>query len=592
MNTQLAIPTTTKSHLEQLSDFIQSSRTWPKLVNWNSLVLEHPLTVNHWLMVKGLIDSYYNYGQECIRFTTDQEPGYLDNSLFTFRNYLDHFWESIVLDEYCCYAHNLILEFIAYINCRMNGVMGEYLEYATNLAKLNQVNTESWNINQYFDYYIKQFSPLGGLSQSRFGYILEFYPFNCIREVCKPKHYAACQKLFIIQEVVQLIHKLHLRNDSEVKINVAGFDFLSKQDLTPVMNKRINKTSSLDFLNYTYDFEKIDETWIKESFNMELVEALFTQNEFALLLENPFETYFENLRYFLNDVLPEIANNRVILPFVKKANESFKLTQKTRLTSSKGQAPYLEYFEEKLVFGYLLSDDCNQEQASHILRLLALSKNKGFDEVVTLLYLDQTKSSKLTKQSVRYLYELYKEQYDELFELNVDKSDSVRTDSLENDLHESNTDYQGDDKDSEEAIVFTSKTDNRIVRKTPWSGIIDQGIFEFKSNYINFDAFKYSAVNRSFKEVERILKIAISIHRENDSILDAFKAILINPDLYGIGASLLKNKVTPFHENTSRIRAGDLEIKLSEGYRLFLRNCDGDVRKVEIVELSNPKYHH
>jgi hypothetical protein len=562
MNGPVSAKVEESSHRTILFRIINDPSQSQSLNNWNSLVLDNPLSSKLWCQLKGIIDSYYDYGNDCNRILNYQEPNYLDNSLFTFKSYLDHNWPKIALDDHCLYAHNLLLELIGYLNARLYGVIGDYYDIAKEYSTKHREYSEDWNLNQLFEYYSKSIKNRYDLTKNKYGNILEFFPFNCIRELCKPKHFLMVKKLFFMQILVHLMHRIHLRNDNQIKINIAGFDHITYHDLTPIMST----------LNYNYDDEAIDCQWLEEYFSSIDLEELFTIDEFEEVLSKPFEFYFEYLKYFLEQVLPEMSNNRVILPFTKKAKASIQSLQKSRLHTYNGQKPYLLYFEKQLVFGYLLGPNLDLIQANRILNLLALPKTRGLDQVVKLLNLDQTKSNKLTKESARYLYELYQEQYNDIFptiveELIVEELPIVDPD------------------------IATEQAPITQIKKTPIQ-YIDRSLFVLRENYINYDAFRYAAVKRTFKEVERVLKIAISIHHNNDTVLDAFRAILIHPDLYGIGASLLNNKVKTFHEYTNRMRAGDLEIKLSEEFRLFLRDSDGKEQKVEIVELSNPKYHH
>jgi hypothetical protein len=564
----------TDLYRSRIKEYVLDSTKWHSINSWNSYVLENPISPTTWTQLKAVIDSYYDYGEDCNRILVDQIPGYMDNSLFTFKSYLDHNWESIALDQHCCYAHNLVLEFIGYIDARIYGVLDEHLQAATDHALELKNGVDSWNINQIFDYYTKQYRSSTELTRSKFGGIVEFFPFNCIREMCRPKHLIMIKKLCFVHTFVHLLHKLHLRTDSSIKINIAGFDHLSNNDLSVVFNKKYQKCQTLDFLNYTFDDDVIDEEWVDDCFRFEDLD-LFQDSELDQLLTKPFEIYFSLLQYFLSEVLPEMSNNRVILPFAKRAKNLTLSLTKSRIQTAKGQKPYLLYFEKQLVFGYLLSDNLDQQQAARFLHLLSLPKSRGLDQVIRILQLDPSKSTNLTKQSVRYIYELYKEQYNDLFTIEEEETPKVEDENITNQI-----------------VEDTFSIEKTLIRKKTKAEHIDRSLFIIKENYINFDAFRFAAVKRTFSEVERILKIAISIHHDRDTVLDAFRAIIIHPELYGIGASLLNNKVKPFHEYTNRMRAGDLEIKLSEEFRLFLRDSDGNEAKVEIVELSNPKYHH
>ncbi|MGL4759092.1 MAG: hypothetical protein ACRCXZ_07160, partial [Patescibacteria group bacterium] len=534
---------------------------------------------------RAIVESFKNFGAECVRNFEDNEPGYLDSSLGTYALYLDKNWLDIQFNAHLLHAHNMLLEFCNFVCCRFSGLFEENLEEAVQISKhtvlLEDKNVENWKIIQYLDNYVKYICPTFNLTKSRFGYILETYPLHCVRELLTEKNWLKVLRFGKIVELVILTNKLRLTKNPELCANIAGYGFESSEISSFLHDKDQDK--HFDFLNCTSGLENFDREWLESFVNFEYLAYAYSRTELETILNSLYAEYFHGLNWFLGEILPSLVKNRVHQPAFKKLTDNLKLLTKQRKSSQQCQQKQIDYFEEKLVFGYLCNNP-NMNEAKTVLRTLQGPKSKCLIEVCRLLNLNTEQALNLNKQSVHYLAELYREQYKEVCEY-VQEAAEVYSNEEDKDFVLTSEMF-----DLVEQKISTKPTYSNKSKPESW---INAEIFDFNRQAIDFTAFERPAVKRTFQEVERVLYLAKNSNRSNQlSLLDQFKSIVIFPDIHGQSASLLRNKVSLFHANTSRIKIGDVEVKLSEEHRLFLREAENDNNKVSIVELSNPKYHH
>lgn len=564
---------------ELIYEYFLSMENLKPLKEWNNYALSYPISNDKWIRIRTIIDSFQLFAQECSRIMNTEEPGFLDDSLYTFYCFLDNKWSSILFDNYARNAHNLVLEFCNFVGVRLNGLLIENLYEARITAEskivIENKNINTWSINHYFDNYIKQICLPAGMTKSRYGYYLETYPFHCVRELCKHGVFEKIMKFKVIVEIVLLSNKLMLFLHPELNANIAGYDKHTPQDLDPILHRSGTRSEAFDFLNFTTGLELLDRDWLDAFFDMDVIQSYISVNELKEILNNPYKIYFETLDWFLNEVLADLVVNRVHAPILKKLKDGIKPLEKKRLNSDTGQQPYIRYFEENLIFNFLNNSNNKPPEATPILILFNGPRTKALQEVCKLLDLDPVMASRLSVNSINYLVELYKVQYYEIY--------PPRIDTQRLSLSNVNT-----IADNQQESIYHDQTPNRFLTNY----VINPDLFVFTKAAIDYNAFCRPAVRRSFEEVVRVLTNAQTHLDIGDNVLDKFISMVIFPEIHGQSASLLRHKVSMFYANSSRVQIGDIEIKLSEEHRLFLREDVNDYKRVQIVELSNPRYHH
>lgn len=141
--------------------------------------------------------------------------------------------------------------------------------------------------------------------------------------------------------------------------------------------------------------------------------------------------------------------------------------------------------------------------------------------------------------------------------------------------------------DTEEVIIEQIKQLNNTVltRSKLWDINI---LIVDKSSDIHWPSLNNSSSRRVLDDLADMIEGAKSSITPNSSIFKTLLRVSMTPDLFNCNKYVPSSRLTIFNFDEGNIKAGDLEVRVGKGTRLFLRQIDN---LIKVVFFGNPSYH-
>jgi hypothetical protein len=557
---------------------------------WNIGILKNPVTTDSWIAVKSILDGIFMYQTKAKVIGYDiMEVPKLDKKLYAIKKYLDANWLEFVHEEKGVYAHNLFMEFLICFYSRTIIFQRDIFPQYHSSASEHRDYDESMKIDAILNLGFKQ--------------VVENCPDRiklreCLRlEAFQAKQFSPMMSdgnsyYYVLGLVAaQICSKLkdnYLSSHPEMVTNTSGYTpkgyqleytgtdpaRLSEMEVSRVLGSHGDEVQNLEFI-----LEYLS------------LESKFAPEHVALFYESPVQFYFDALNNFQINLIQKVAKNEIFKEFNKDiANKASKTKQ------AWAKRPYVQELLLEDLQSRILSElepeeewesfENHEEIMQYFDMLITPHGFKKFmadtkNEIRTNIKLDKkihdmSNLHLITPDSYRKMFEVIKKLYLQAYD-----------------------EYLNSQNVGEEVISVVNMVLNES--NTPIIKPVEIEVKPEKPKLTNFDSDlflsdfaddrKYNFVREALnKTIFYLNKAAIIASESNpNNLLATLVSLILFPDKFSVdGAIFAKSKISVFQSNTGILQEGDLEIKVTDKVRIFLRDAGN---RIQVVFVGNPTYH-
>jgi hypothetical protein len=553
---------------------------------WNIGILKNPVTTETWIAVKAILDGIFMYQNKARVLDYDiMDLPHLDKKLYAIKKYLDANWLEFVHEEKGVYAHNLFMEFLLCFYSRTLIFQRDIFPQYHSSAQEHRDYEETMKIDTILN--------LG------FKHIVETCPDKIkLREFLRLEAFQAKQfspmmsdgnsYYFVLGLVAtQICSKLkdnYLSSHPEMVINTSGY--------TPEGN-HLEYTGTDPFRLSEIEVSRILGSHGDEVQNLEFIleylslESKFAPEHIALFYESPLQFYFDAINNMQLNLIQKVAKNDIFQEFTAAIKTKAIKTRKEWVKRDYVQELLLEDLQTKILAELEPDEEWatfenHDEIMTYFDMLMTPSGFKKFmadtkNEIRTNIKLDKkihdiNNLHLVTPESYRKMFEviktLYLQSYDEYL-------NSIKVvDEVTNVVN----------------LVLEDATETKkleVIAEKPKLTNFDSQLF--LSDFV--DDRKYNFVREALNKTIYYLNKAAFIANESNpnNLLATLVNIILFPDKFSNdGAIFAKNKISVFQSNNGILQEGDLEIRVTDKVRIFLRNAGN---RIQVVFVGNPTYH-
>lgn len=575
---------------QKLSAFIIDDTNVINTNIWNVDILKNPITTETWICVKGILDGIFMYHTKAkvLDFDLMKVPT-VDKKLYAIKKYLDINWTEFVHEEKGVYAHNLFMEFLMCFYTRTLTFQRDIFPTYHGSAMEHDSYEETLKIDEILDLAFKQIIATCP-DKIRLSGHLRLEQFQC--KQYSPMMTDGNSYYFVLGLIAaQIASKLKdnfLSKNTHLITNTSGYmprgnqlEYsgtdpirLSELEVSKILGSHGDEVSNLEFI-----LEYLS------------IESKFTEEHIELFFDDPLSFYFDSVNNFQINLIQKIAKNDVFKDSTKKVQDSSAKSKQAWARRPYVQQLLVEDIQAKILDELDAEASCtefndHEEIIEYFDRLvtpagLKLFINNTKNEVRTNAKLSDSVSnlSNLTlvttesyKQMFTMMKELYLTNYNEFKnseETSCDISDVV-TKALDG--------ITTNDSFNQKNIVVDNKAFTAFDTKF------------FEGSYSE-DERKFNFVREALNKTVFYLNKAAFVASEtnpNNLLATLISLILFPHKFSNDGAIFAKSKISIFQSNNGILEVGDLEIRVTDKVRIFLRNAGN---KIKIVYVGNPTYH-
>jgi hypothetical protein len=562
---------------------------------WNVEILKNPITTDTWIAVKGILDGINMYQTKAKLLGFDiMEVPILDKKLLAIKKYLDLNWTEFAHEEKGVYAHNLFMEFLLCYYSRTLIFQNEVFPSYHGIAQEHPEYVGTMKLEEIIDLAFKQVK-LTCPDKIKLSEQLRLEHFQC--KQFSPMMSDANSYFYILGLVAaQICSKLksnYLSSHPEMVTSTSGYTprgyQLEYTGNDPILLSELEVSRHLS--SHGDEVENLE--FIIEFLNLE---SKFSPEHVELFYGNPLQFYFDAINHLQMNLIGKIAKNDVFLASTKKVIDISLKSKQAWARRPYVQQLLLEDLQAKIISELEPEDqfsdyESHDEIMEYFDRLVSPNGIKQFMNDTKHEIRKNVKSGNLkldpktqnlsnltlvTPESYLKMFKLVKDlyvaNYNEHFGINndVDEISDIIAQVLTDD-------------DNIEAFINQETTKPQTKIFTTFDPVLFLG--EFTDNR------KYNFVRESLNKTVFYLNKAASIASETNpnNLLATLISLILFPDKFTTeGAIFAKSKIGIFQSNTGVLQEGDLEIKVTDKVRIFLRDAG---HKIHVVFVGNPTYH-
>jgi hypothetical protein len=592
--------------------FIAHINSFQSLDEWNQLALSNSIEDISWQHMYALAQGFNDYGEEIVAFYPEAIIRPADQAMNTIKEFIDNNIIEFFYENYGLNAHNLLLEFIIYLGVRLNTTFDSFLVDVHKFildSGMDPMTTEyTTAFEMYYDACDRQNC---GTKRER---NLHKFAYYSLKPLMAKEEFNYFCKLIYSANLCRCMNRFTLGalddTDQPHRANPFGFAPTADVGFTQVISNPAHEFGTTDFLAVHYGHEVKD---FHEGLLLEAkLEQFIPRDDLLLILENPFDSYFQLVNIFLVDHLPNFLKfnkfakaNKVCQAKIeksfyvwaqKKDNQDFILDVISHNieTSDKEYLWYLNvdnaFLDDNASNRMIISKLVDVERKSVMAlnstnwQLLADEYHRFFNET----FVDQIRQSQKTVETKEVKAKV---QENLCFQSEPQKVEPRKKFVYvpANDIARPIAPEKGLDSSKEDWGTGAMAAIQGIVAIKTFKELFPDSLFVFDDTKIDEFYLEQSNVRSVIELVSNAFGIAKSTAPKNSNILHRFVAITLFPDTFlATGAIIPKGKVKVFQANQYPYLEGDVEIIASQKVRMFMRTENSHIR---IVSFGNPNYH-
>jgi hypothetical protein len=572
-----------------LTDFISDKTNIIGTDVWNIQILKNPIPTDTWIAVKGILDGIYMFQNKAQVLSYDiMVVPALDKKLYAIKRYLDINWMEFVHEEKGAFAHNLFMEFLLCFYSRTLIFQRDIFPLYHGSAQDHRDYKDTMKIDTILNLGFKHLvETCPDKIKLREFLRLESFQSKQFNPMMSDEHSYYYILALVAAQVCSKLKNNYLSSNPEMVTNTSGYSPRGNQQEYSGTDKI--RLSELDVSKHigSHGDEVSNIEFIIEYLSLD---TKFGPEHIALFYNEPLQFYFDTINNLQMNLIQKIAKNEVFKDFTAAI-----VTNAAKSKKDWAKRPYVQD---------LLMEDLQSKILAELEPEEEWDTFENFEE--TMQYFDMLmtpsgfkKFMNDTKNEIRTNDKLDKKIHD-VANLNLVTPDSYRKMFVViKDLYvQSYNEYLNTIKTGDEiSNVVDQALDNNGTKSlsTPQVVIAQKAkLTAFDSDLFlsDFeDSRKYNFVREALdKTIFYLNKAAIIASESNpNNLLATLVSLILFPDKFSSsGAIFAKNKISVFQSNDGILKEGDLEIKVTDKVRIFLRNAGN---RIKVVYVGNPSYH-